>query len=202
LEKRTTRPANASQQINTWVNQYTDDLVRWSYYKTQNKEIAEDLVQETFLAAFRSFEGFKNRSHPKTWLFSILNNKIIDYHRKKFKELVHTQSDLKSHGNERDILEKIYNENGRWRKEARPAEWETEAIHLLDNLEFKKVLQYCLEELPGMWFSAIQMKYLEEKDGNEICQDLGISPSNFWQLLRRARLQLRACIELKWYKSE
>jgi RNA polymerase sigma-70 factor (ECF subfamily) len=45
----------------------------------------------------------------------------------------------------------------------------------------------------------MQLKYLEQKDGKEICQDLGITSSNFWQILCRAKLQVRACIEKNWF---
>ncbi|MCK5276978.1 MAG: RNA polymerase subunit sigma, partial [Cyclobacteriaceae bacterium] len=48
--------------------------------------------------------------------------------------------------------------------------------------------------------SAIHLKYLEEKDGKEICQELGITSSNYWQILHRAKLQLRICIEENWFK--
>ena len=67
--------------IENWVNQYSDALFSWAYYKTSSKETAEDLVQDTFLAAYHKIDSFKGNSQPKTWLFSILNNKIIDYYR-------------------------------------------------------------------------------------------------------------------------
>jgi RNA polymerase sigma-70 factor (ECF subfamily) len=44
------------------------------HFKT---EIAEDLVQDTFLAAFHKIDSFEGKSQPKTWLFSILNNKVL-----------------------------------------------------------------------------------------------------------------------------
>jgi len=73
--------------INKWVEDYTDDLFRWANYKVNNVEVAEDLVQETFLSAVKAVEKFQGKSSPKTWLMAILNNKIIDYHRKKYKNL-------------------------------------------------------------------------------------------------------------------
>ena len=69
--------------ITSWVLEYTDALYSRAINKISSIEIAEDLVQETFLSAFASFEKFKNNSQPKTWLISILNNKIIDFYRKK-----------------------------------------------------------------------------------------------------------------------
>ena len=54
-----------------------------AFLKVSNAEMAADLVQDTFLAATEKMESFKKDSSPKTWLFSILNNKIINYYRKK-----------------------------------------------------------------------------------------------------------------------
>lgn len=68
---------NKKVQFTTWVNSFTDDLMSWAHHKTSSKETAEDLVQETFLSAFNSFDNFKNNSSPKTWLLSILNHKIV-----------------------------------------------------------------------------------------------------------------------------
>lgn len=71
------------QTISSWVHRFSDDLYAWALHKTNHKEIAEDLVQDTFLAAFHHLDSFKAESSPKTWLFRILNNKIIDFYRKK-----------------------------------------------------------------------------------------------------------------------
>ncbi len=76
---------NADATIKRWVGMYSDHLYSWAYYKTSNKETAEDLVQETFLAAVRSFEKFEGKSDPKTWLLSILKNKIADHFRKAYR---------------------------------------------------------------------------------------------------------------------
>ena len=56
-------------------------------------------------------------------------------------------------------------------------------------------------ELPTSWFAAINLKYLEEKKGEIICQELQITPTNFWQILHRAKLQLRKCLEVHWFKK-
>ncbi|MDA1120681.1 MAG: sigma-70 family RNA polymerase sigma factor [Bacteroidetes bacterium] len=185
-----------------WVNDYSEDLVRWAYFKTNDQHIAEDLVQETFISAYKSLDRFKNESKPKTWLYAILNNKIIDHHRKQFKSVILTQTQIEKEEDSINLLEKLFEKNGSWRKNKRPAEWEEEPEHLLDDMEFKNILQNCLEELPEKWFSVIHLKFLEEKNGADICKDLKITPSNFWQLLHRAKLQLRECLENRWFKSK
>ena len=73
--------STAKELFKDWVNDYNDQLYSWAYHKTSSKEMAEDLVQDTFLSAYKNLENFKNESNPKTWLFSILNNKIIDFYR-------------------------------------------------------------------------------------------------------------------------
>ncbi len=70
--------------MKSWVEAFSDKMYLWTLYKTNSKETAEDLVQDTFLAAFQSIEKFEGKSEPKTWLFSILNNKIAEHFRKAY----------------------------------------------------------------------------------------------------------------------
>jgi RNA polymerase sigma-70 factor (ECF subfamily) len=69
---------NSKSVLEQWVNQFSDEL--YSLFLKLPPEIAEDLVQDTFLAAFHKIDSFEGKSQPKTWLFSILNNKV-DYYR-------------------------------------------------------------------------------------------------------------------------
>jgi len=192
--QRAVNTSNASETIRGWVGLYSDELFSWAFYKTRVREIAEDIVQDTFLSAVKSFEQFEGRSNPKTWLFSILNNKIIDHHRKVYKDPT-----LKLDG--ASLLDKMFNEHGEWRSDQRPSDWGNDDSHLLDNPEFERVLGLCLQKLPPAWFSAVQLKYIGEKNGEEICQELNITPSNFWQILHRAKLQVRKCVEMKWFNT-
>mgnify|MGYP006283596905 CR=1 FL=1 len=185
--------------LTEWVNEFTGDMISWAYYKTSDKGIAEDIVQETFLAASRAFDKFEKKSSTKTWLFSILRNKIYDHHRSKFKNKEFNESKISS-AEEDSFLDQFFDENNEWKIPSRPVNWD-EDENLLDDTEFLAILEYCMEELPEKWFSCIHLKYLKEIDGKKICQDLEISPSNFWQILHRAKLKLRECLEKKWFKA-
>jgi len=180
----------SSSAIKQWVGLYTEKLLSWAIYKVSDKELAEDLVQDTFLAAVQSFHKFKGDSEPKTWLLSILNNKIIDHYRKQARSVTISIKEDK---------DPFFDEHGEWRQEAEPQPWDMGAPHLLDDNEFVKILRMCMNKLPAAWLSAMQLKYLQAKDGKEICQDLGITQSNFWQILCRAKLQVRACVEKNWF---
>jgi len=188
-----------NKNIEDLVEEFSELLYSWAFYKTSHRETAEDLVQETFIAAYQSFDKFENKSNYKTWLFSILKNKISDFYRRKFKDnykaLTNTGDSLNN-----VPLDKFFDDNDNWIKERRPINW-NDNNNLLDDDEFISILNYCMDNLPELWNSAIQFKYLTDKDSKDICKELGITPSNFWQILHRSKLQLRQCIENNWFKK-
>lgn len=189
---------NASDILKSWVEQYSDKMYSWAFYKIGIKEQAEDIVQDSFMAAFQSLQNFQGKSDPKTWLFGILNNKIADYFRKAYKSPIVAE---KNQNSETDYLKNFFDGDGSWQQEQRPQEWQLENTHLLDNAEFTKALEGCLGKLPAQWYSAVQLKYISNKNGELICQELQITASNFWQILHRAKLQLRKCLEFHWFKN-
>ena len=178
--------------LTEWVDTYTDDLFSWALYKVSNDEVASDLVQDTFLAAAEKIDSFKGDSTPKTWLFSILNFKIIDHYRKKVKEPIKM---------EEDALLSFFNKDNEWKKDKMPNDWNAEDQHLLDNNEFQRILKKCMDALPEKWSISMKLKYLSGKNGEEICQELDITNTNFWQIIHRARLNLRECIETNWFNQ-
>ncbi len=183
---------NKKSVISSWVNLYADSMFSYALYRTSGKETAEDLVQETFMAAIQGFEKYEGLSNPKTWLFSILNHKILDYHRNNYRNKTNTEN---------PDSEWFFNDAGKWKTEERPAPWNDDTGNLLDDEDFNDVLQKCMKKLPSSWYSVIQLKYMQEKKGEQICQELGIAPTNLWQILHRAKLELRKCIETNWFNK-
>lgn len=186
---------NSKITVEKWVKQFSDELFSWALYKTSSKETAEDLVQETFLAAFNKIATFQGKSQPKTWLFSILNNKVIDYYRLSAKTTKQTFSISENSGYE--LSDGLFNETGNWKSDDINPVWNQEE-ELLDNPEFNIVLQDCMEDLPQKWKLAVTSKYLTDKKAEEICQELEITVSNYWQIVHRAKLLLKKCLETKW----
>jgi RNA polymerase sigma-70 factor (ECF subfamily) len=182
---------NKKSIVSKWVELYSDSMFTWAFSRTSRREVAEDLVQDTFVAALHGFDKYEELSNPKTWLFSILNHKIIDYHRNHFRkqELIQVVDS-----------ENYFRENGSWKQEEMPHNWQDDEANLLDNAEFRQILEKCMNKLPVSWFSIVQMKYLEGNKSEEICQDLGITITNLWQVIHRSKLQLRKCIEINWLK--
>ncbi len=181
--------------LSEWVNNFAGEMLSWARHKTSDRNSAEDLVQETFLAAAEKFNTFRNESEPRTWLFGILNNKISDFYKSQFKK----QKYFTVFTN--DTLEQFFDNGGHWKKESAPKVWNVDEQHLLDSKEFNRIFAECLEELHPQWHACLTMKFLEEKTPRQVCQDLGISDTNYWQILHRAKLRVRNCLEKNWFQE-
>jgi RNA polymerase sigma-70 factor (ECF subfamily) len=182
-----------------WVNTYADYLYSLALIKVNSIETAEDLVQETFLSAFKAKDTFKNDSSEKTWLTAILKNKIVDHYRKKdvLKEVASYISDT-----ERGFDEHFFNEyNGHWLKESGPMEWKELADAKLNRNEFNKVIQYCIQKMPSKLVPVFVAKFLEEAESEIICKEFNISSSNYWVIIHRAKVLIRSCLEKNWFLS-
>ncbi|EOR95546.1 putative ECF-family RNA polymerase sigma factor [Arcticibacter svalbardensis MN12-7] len=196
--KNNNKPNKDGPSLERWVKLYTHYLYNWALFKTSDKQVAEDLLQDTFLAAYQQLTAFNGDSNPKTWLLAILNNKIKGYYRARCKDVGYNAHSKIEDG---QMFAKFFDDNDRWKKEEKPSFWKVDQTHLLDDPEFNKTLDSCMESLPEQWRFAMNLKYIEEKKGALICQELDISPTNFWQILHRAKLQLRKCLEMKWFKA-
>jgi RNA polymerase sigma-70 factor (TIGR02943 family) len=182
--------ASHSELISQWVEEHTSELLGHARQRVNDPQLAEDLVQDTFVAAFQGLGKFKEDSTPRTWLFSILRHKLMDHYRKAFKM---RQVSLDTDG------PSPFDERGMWLEDHRPADWgDTE---LLDDPDFQRILALCMGHLPEHWGVVIRMKYLDEKKADAICKELGITTTNYWQIAHRAKLQLRQCVEKGWHNE-
>lgn len=176
-----------------WIEEYGDYLYSYAYFRLSSKELAEDLVQETFLAALHSMNNFKGDSKEKTWLVAILKRKIIDHYRKK------SNTEVNLEQNEDTPFVKEGENKGQWEKSRVPEDWEQKNVSSSDREEFYKILDLCLSLLPEKWSCVFRWKTMEDYSSQKICKELGISSSNLWVIMHRARLRLRECFEKKWF---
>ena len=186
-----------------WVTNYGDYLFSIALMKTNKTEVAEDLVQDTFLSAIKGADSFKGESSEKTWLVRILNNKIIDYYRKK--DILKGTSDYLD-STEKSFDEAYFEPNSHseayWRTEAMPDHWKSDADSAINQSEFNKVLEFCMQKLPSRLLPVFTLKYIDENDADTICKELEISSSNYWVIIHRAKLLMRSCLEKHWFSNE
>lgn len=179
---------------------YGDYLFAYARRRVRDDSISEDLVQETFLAAFSASSSFAGKSSEKTWLTGILKNKIYDHFAKNSRrELSDEEKDLSGYN---FLFERDDEWDGHWNAKYSPAEWD--AASPLQNVlegEFQTVLSKCLTGLPERAANAFVMREIDGLSSAEICDMLTISANNYWTLMHRARLHLRRCLEINWFLS-
>jgi len=189
MEETVKSQAEASQ----WVYDYSDMLYRYALQRVRSAETAKDLVQDTFLSAWRNYEGYRGEASVKSWLFVILKRKLIDYYR-RVAGTVTEALDVDDAGEAR-----FFNRSDHWLRSALPAVWREDEESSLEKSEFYAVLDGCKRKLKEVQSAVFTMKYMEDLDSDEICKVLDLSPSNYWVLLHRAKVQLRACLEMNWF---
>lgn len=182
-----------------WVGIYANELFGYAMNKTGNTELAEDLVQETFLAGLKSLNNFKGESSERTWLFSILKFKISDYYRKASTR--YEISNSKQRLAEESSLDHYFTEEGDWNDNASPKNWGIDYPTSIENKELANILNGCIDKLPNNQKQLIILKLVEEEETEKVCKELNITPTNYWVIIHRAKLQLRACLEKNWLKA-
>ena len=168
-------------------------LLRFALLQLRDRSAAEDAVQETLLAALQGASQFAGQSSVRTWLIGILKHKIIDSMRKAARE-----RPIEAPGDSGDALDldAYFSEDGHFAEA--PEHW-ANPERCLEQRRFFEALERCLQELPRKTASAFAMRELMGLETDEICKELGISTSNCWVMLYRARLGLRACLEQTWF---
>lgn len=184
-----------------WAEVYGDYLFNYAISRLNDKHLALDMVQETFLAALAARERFEGRSSEKTWLISILKRKIIDHYRKNYRNREDTILDKNYHEGKEELPFYADGEMaGHWKADRVPQDWQISAEKALENEELRKIIEACVGALPEKWSAVFVLRVIEEINTDEVCKELNISSSNLWVIIHRAKLQLRDCIEKNWLK--
>jgi RNA polymerase sigma-70 factor (ECF subfamily) len=171
-------------------------LLRVAQLQLRDADAAEDVVQETLVAALTAREGFTGRSSVKTWLTGILKHKIVDAIRHRQRQPVVAASfdevtDLED-------FDPLFKDNGGW--QAPPADW-GDPENALSRQEFMSVMEICLEKLPPNTARVFVMREVLELETEDICKELTITANNLWVILYRARMSLRECLERNWFSD-
>lgn len=178
---------------NKWIVLYADYLYNYAITRVDDQDIAKDLVQETFFSGIKGKDNFRGQAAERTWLVSILKRKIIDHYRK-----------VNSAKGQKEVRMNFYEEGkkkGNWIEERVPQAWGNDAEKKIENSELKDALDACIDNLPEKYRMVFLLKTVQKYETEEICNELGITASNLWVIIHRARMQLRNCMEEKWFKQ-
>jgi RNA polymerase sigma-70 factor (TIGR02943 family) len=177
-----------------WVDNYADYLFNYAITRVYEQDVAKDLVQETFLAALKSMANFQGKSSERTWLTAILKYKIIDLYRKKSSGLI-SNKEIEDEEVQQDDF--FNSSDGHWKKENAPSPF-LSIEDPLQEREFNKVLQHCIQKLPSLWAAVFSMKHIDDENTEVILEELRLTSANFWVIIHRTKLSLRACLQKNW----
>ncbi|MEZ4902699.1 MAG: sigma-70 family RNA polymerase sigma factor [Spirosomataceae bacterium] len=183
-----------------WISRYADAMLNFAFRRTSDLTLSEDLVQETFLSALKARDNFKGNSQEKTWLYAILENKITDHFR---------SSNYRFQKQKLAIDEVFFShyfeskeQGGHWHEDQKPKNWENlaEDDPTTDGEALSNAIENCLKKLPQKLARIFILKHVEAYNSEKICKELDITSSNYWVMIHRAKLQLRACLETNWFE--
>jgi RNA polymerase sigma-70 factor (ECF subfamily) len=173
-----------------WLTLHGDILYRFGLARIGEPEIAEDLVQETLLAALKAKNNFTGKSSEQTWLIGILKHKVIDYFRKKSRDTVQEfDEELVSEDD-------YFNQQGHWQEHL--SLW-SKPEKLMEQEQFILVLQQCISKLPKRMAQLFMLTEFDNMTTKQVCELMSISTmNNFWVMQSRVRMQLRHCLDINW----
>ncbi len=180
-------------QINPdkWIDLYSDYLYNYTILRVSDRDIAQDLVQDTFLAALKSMKNFKGEASEGTWLISILKRKVIDHYRKI--------NSNKGKAEVRITYNDDFESEGDWLEEHVADPFDKTAEDTMQNAELGDAIFNCLSKLPEKQADVFRMKTIEGLETEVICNELNITASNLWVIIHRARTAMADCLKENWF---
>lgn len=176
----------------SWLQDHGNYLYRYAMTMTRDSGQAEDAVQECLLAALEHINSYQGKSTERTWLTSILRNKLIDSIRRHSREI--PLEDIESSVNMLPDDDSLFDHAEHWAE--KPSDWGN-PVTMLDNKLFWQALHYCLEHMPTKLAQLFMLREINGEETENICQELNISPTNVWTMLYRSRMGLRQCLDRK-----
>lgn len=178
-----------------WLDEHGDALYRFALRRTGDPDVAEDLVQETLLAAWQGLDNYRGGSSVGTWLTGILRNKVVDYLRRASRNMERNIAPA----DDNEIEENIFDAGGNWRHS--PGYWGDDPLSTNEADAFMAALDRCLEGLSHAQRSSFVLRELDDIGVKSASECLGVSVNHLYVLLHRARLGLRRCLERHWFEA-
>ena len=161
----------------------------------KGRSVAEEVVQETWLAVIQGLDRFEGRAALKTWILSILVNKAKTRGAREARSVPF--STLAPQCEEAAVEPERFRGPedafpGHWR--AYPGNWQAADV-VVEDRETLRAAMRAIAELPSAQQSVIRMRDVEGYSSEEVCSALDVSEGNQRVLLHRARSKVRAALE-------
>jgi RNA polymerase sigma-70 factor (ECF subfamily) len=170
----------------TLVERHNGAMLRLALSFVPSRAVAEEVVQDTWLAALRGLTAFEGRSSLKTWLFSILVNRARTTGVREARSVP-----IAAAGPVVDASR--FGPDGGWATP--PEHWIEDAESRIDAVKLSELLRMLLDTLPERQREVVLLRDVEELTSADVCTVLAISEANQRVLLHRGRARLRQALE-------
>ncbi len=182
------------------VRRHHGALVRLAQSFVNNRAIAEEVAQDTWVAVLQGVERFEGRSSLKTWIFQILINRAKTRGVREARSVpfsafsgLHSEGGCSSVDPTRFLSSDDSEHPGGWASQ--PQQWDMTPEQLLLSQECRIFIEEAIASLPELQKEVITLRDVQGWDNEEICAVLGISEANCRVLLHRARSKMRQALE-------
>lgn len=188
------------------IDAHTPALLRFARIYTDDAQLAEDAVQDTWVAFLRGLARFEGRASLRTWLCGILLNRLRSRVRQAARVIPFSRLGDAAASAEPAVSPDRFLPHdhaqwpGHWRTP--PAEWSESPEDVVLAKEVRAVVQRTVAALPASQREVITLRDLEGWTAAEVCTVLGISDANQRVLLHRARSRVRNALERYFTEAE
>jgi len=180
-----------------WIAEHGDMLWKFSLSRTRSRETAEEIVQETVLAAMQGFKSFKGGSSERTWLLGIAAHKIADHFRRVRRARSPAASAISPDATcQCATCRGMFTEKGLWACIA--SKWPDMNQSEAERQEQAQALRECIDALPPGQSEAVWLRDILGIPADEVCKAMSLTDTNLWSRMHRARVALRSCLETKF----
>lgn len=178
----------------TWVvERYHSPLLRFARLFVSNEAVAEEVVQDTWLAVLSGLPSFEGRSALKSWIFSILANRAKSRAVREKRTIAFSELSAPGSESEPAVDPDRFTSAGAW--STPPDRWKDTPESLLLHREALGVVDQAMAALPATQRAVVTLRDVEGLEAAEVCNILEISETNQRVLLHRARSRLRAALD-------
>lgn len=186
---------SAALETAKWARKWRAPMLRFALLHIQPREDAEDVVQDALTAMLCANQATLAQTEPKRYLFGILKHKITDRLRRKYRQEVAYRDAFAD-----DLDQILFTDRGHWVDGVAPPAWVTPEAQLQTD-QFFAVVDICMNRLPEKPARVFSMKEFLDCEAEEICTTLGMTKTDYWQCMSRARKQIQLCLTQNWFEG-
>jgi RNA polymerase sigma-70 factor (ECF subfamily) len=180
------------------VTQHHSALIRMAMGYVADREVAEEVVQDAWMAVIDGLGRFEGRSSLRTWIFGIMIHKAKDRGVREKQHMTFSSFESFDDENEEAIDPSRFHESGEWAGHWAfpPQPWDEQTPEkLLASQQAVNAMNRAIEALPSTLKDVLILRDVEGVEAKEACEILKITETNLYVRLHRARERVRQAVE-------